>query len=117
MPYVTLEYSENICEKNTIKDLFSEIHLMLVEQLPTKLLSCKSRAIEYQTYFLGDGNTPNAFVHVELRVMKGRTVETLNKVADHFMNMLRKHFTQSGQSFELEVSLEITELSDTYYSP
>lgn len=117
MPHLRLEYSANVMEKETITDLFAKMHHMLSEQLPTKLLSCKSRSTEYQVFYLGDGETPSAFVHLELKASKGRSTETLNKVGEQLLAILHQHFSQTARSLQLEISLEIVELQDTYFSP
>ena len=92
------------------------MHLMLPDKLPCKLISCKSRAFECKTFFLGDGKSPNAFVHLELKTVKGRTAETLNRVGEELLSMMRQHFAQTAKNLELEISLEIVEL-ETYFSP
>ena len=77
MPQLILEYSSNILEKDSFEALFKKCHELLVKVLPTELATCKSRAIECDTYYIGDGSPKNAFVYVIIEVMPGRSQETL----------------------------------------
>jgi 5-carboxymethyl-2-hydroxymuconate isomerase len=115
MPHLRLEHSPNLIEKDTIADLFPAIHALLTEQLPTKMRSCKSRAIECQHRHLGDGSVPGMFVHVELKLLKGRTSETLTLVGANLMDLLQQHFAKSAAASVLDISLEIIEIGDAYF--
>lgn len=115
MPHLVLEYSNNIVEKANLQELFQQCHQQLVEILPTELTSCKSRAIEYQTYLLANGDTAQAFVHLDLKILPGRDKSTLDKASHAIMDLLKGYFTESAQRFQLHLSLEIQELAPSYY--
>lgn len=115
MPQLILEYSANVFEKNNSPELFKKLHLLLTEMLPTQLASCKSRAIEYNTYCVGDGNVDNAFVHINLKVLSGRSVDTLQNTGNKIIEILKNHFSESMQKLNLQMSVEISELAKTYF--
>ncbi|MDQ2993548.1 MAG: 5-carboxymethyl-2-hydroxymuconate Delta-isomerase [Pseudomonadota bacterium] len=115
MPQLVLEFSANITEKNTMNILFSECHTALATMLPAELASCKSRAYESSFFCVGDGRKDNAFVHVALKVLTGRSVETLNRVGEHLLTILKRYFAQSSHDLNLQISLEIMELENTYF--
>jgi len=79
MPQLILEFSSNILEKNNLVTLFQECHSILEKKLPTDIDSCKSRAIECHDYYIGNGEPNNAFVHISLKIMPGRSLDTLKK--------------------------------------
>ena len=115
MPQLILEYSSNIIETNNLIDLLKNINKFLSESLPTELSSCKSRAIEYAVYCIGDGSLHNAFVHVNLKVMSGRSLDKLTDVGNGTMNILKKYFHESARQLNLQITLEIDELQKTYF--
>ncbi len=115
MPQLTLEFSANILEKNNMTSLFKQCHALLAHALPTELASCKSRAIESSFYCVGDGQPNHAFVHVSLKVMPGRSVETLKNVGDKMMKILKDNFSESLKKLHLQLTVEISELQKTYF--
>ncbi len=114
MPHLVLEYSANLIEKDKFSELFSELHQLLAEQLPTQLSSCKSRAYEAQNYFVGDGNPNNAFVYLSIHVLPGRSVELLQTVANQVFVLLQNHFAASCEQLKLQISLRFGELDKVY---
>lgn len=113
MPHLTVEYSANVCESH-FSELFQNCHIFLVNHLPTQLKDCKSRAIQYPIYYLGDGSPQNAFVHACLQVMPGRTTATLQKVAQGLMEIFKQYFSESLKKLHLQITLEIKELHSPY---
>lgn len=115
MPHLILEASANIHESNArLQQLLVECQDLLVKELPTQLKSCKSRVILHDIYVLGDNHPDNAFVHLTVKLLKGRTPDLLNKVANILRDTILKHCVRSSESLHLGVSVEITELSDIY---
>lgn len=115
MPQLRLEFSSNVLEKTNMTSLFHECHLILEKTLPTQINTCKSRAIECDLFYVGNGNQNNAFVHVSLKVLPGRDVETLKKLGEVMMDLFQKYFADSMQKLNLQITLEIMELEKTYF--
>ena len=115
MPHLILEYSENIIEKNHLPDLFKQCHLVIAKTLPTKIENCKSRGVACPDYCLGDGKAGQAFVHVSLKIMPGRTDEVLKQAGQQLMAILRDYFKESAKQYDLQLTLEISHLA-TYFN-
>lgn len=115
MPQLMLEFSSNIKEKNNLQNLLRDCHSILETTLPTTLQSCKSRAVERDCYCVGDGKTENAFVHVTLKVMPGRSQEILQAVGESVINLLREYFRASLKELNLQITVEILELDRNYF--
>ena len=96
MPHLILEFSDNVIEQDRFSDLFQQCHQTLVETLPTELMSCKSRAIPLQDFYLGDGAERLAFVHGTLKIMPGRTEEVLNQTAEALLSLFKDHFKETA---------------------
>lgn len=115
MPQILLEMSDNVLEKNNLNSLFQQCHTVLSEILPTSIESCKSRAIIHNIYSIGNGSPNNAFVHINLKIMAGRSYDTQNAAGLEIMDILKKHFANSLKTLNLQITLEIDELQKTYY--
>ncbi|MGB4191529.1 MAG: hypothetical protein WBJ81_03160 [Rickettsiales bacterium] len=113
MPQITFELSDNILEKDITKSLLV-IHHILVDNLPTKLSACKSRILRHQHFLVGDGSPKNAFIHVAVEVLKGRTKQTLELCGQKILTMLQKDFALSNSELNLKLSVSIKELPDIY---
>jgi 5-carboxymethyl-2-hydroxymuconate isomerase len=114
MPQIRLELSHNIIEQE-FNGLLRAIHALLVKQLPTKLDSCKTRIIRYDRTYIGDGHRNNALVHLVIGILKGRNQELLNSIASEILDLLKTEFNRSLEALNLEISLEIYELSEVYH--
>ena len=109
MPQITLEYSNNIIVKD-LKALVSELHQIIAEMLPAEISSCKTRIIEHSNYVIGSDTKNSAFIHLSIRILKGRTEEVKNFTAHAAANYLRKNFAELNEALDLQISVEIGEL-------
>lgn len=117
MPHLILEASSNIIETNDkVKVILQDCQNLLVERLPTNLTSCKSRLVLHDVFVLGDNNPANAFVHLSVRILKGRSVDLINEVSKLLVKVLSQGFSKSSEQLHLGISVEITDLNDNYAS-
>ncbi|CEK09510.1 5-carboxymethyl-2-hydroxymuconate Delta-isomerase [Legionella hackeliae] len=114
MPHLTLEYSSNIIEKDKLLSFFSECHAILATSLPANLASCKSRALCSDIFYIADGDSKHAFIHLDIKVMAGRSDETLQSTAHQLMELLNIYFEESMKKFQLQISIEISELGEFF---
>ncbi len=113
MPQITLECSDNIIEKN-MHPLLLEIHHLLSERLPTELSSCKSRVIRINHYLVGDGASQNAFVHLTISVLKGRSEELLKSIAQTILEKLKISFHESLLILNVQLTIAMQDLPNVY---
>lgn len=113
MPHIILECSDNVIETD-LKSVCIEIQNILVEKLPTQLESCKSRIIRYRDYVLGNNDSNNVFVHVFIKIMPGREQTLINNVSEIILGKLKAFFIESLKILNLQLSVEINELSESY---
>ena len=113
MPHIILECSDNIIEKD-MKPLLADIQNILVAQLPTKLEACKSRSIRHSDFLLGNGDTNNAFVHLSIRVLQGRSEELLNQTAQIILEKMAIYFDESSKKLNLQITLALQNLPPIY---
>jgi len=115
MPHVILEYSSNIKEKGGFAPLFSKIHKILVETARAGIEGCQSRAVRCDHYFVGDGAAKNGFVHVQIYLMQGRTLEVRQEVGRKVLELLKDFFSKSLQELNLQISVLPKEIPKELY--
>lgn len=109
MPFLTLEYSTNIFEKNALFDFFAQCHAILAASLPTKIDNCKSRGLCSESYYIGDGQPHHGFVHLEVKILSGRSEDTLKKLNEQLNKLMETYFAESKKLLHMQLSLEIIE--------
>ncbi len=109
MPHTILEYSSNIKEKEKFSDLFHDIHQLLVNKLWANIDACKSRAIKYEDFLVGEGKESNLFVCLTIKILAGRSLEVKNEFANSMQKLLQDYFQKSIKA-GLKISIEIVEL-------
>ncbi len=115
MPHLILEYSANVPEKNGFHTLFMRLHTLLAQSLPTELSGCRSRALECVHYCVGDGNEHNAFIHLTLKIMPGRSEEKRMKLGNELVAALQEYCSKNFHAQKIQLSVEMLELQPTYF--
>ena len=113
MPQIELEYSSNVPEVN-FSDLFREIHLAVHEIAGIRLQNCKSRARVAEQYFIGNGEVDNAFVHLQIRFIEGRTATTKQAVGEQCLSILKQCYGVSIAAMQITVVVDDL-LRDFYF--
>ncbi len=113
MPHIVLECSDNIIEKD-FKSLLLSIHHTLSENLPTDLSNCKSRVVRCEDVVMGNGDKNQAFVHVTISVLKGRSAELLKKISTMILEQVANALQTSAKQYVLQLSIAILELPDNF---
>jgi len=116
MPHVTFEVSDNLPTKDRINDdLLKQCHVLLAAKLPTTVDTCKSRVIELNHYYLGDGDKKNAMVHITLKVLAGRTQAVLNDTVHALLDLVGSHLADALGDTPVDITCELVELSKDHY--
>lgn len=114
MPHLILECSDKIASEIHFRSMFDHLHHYLADNLPTQITSCKSRIRIYDHYFIGDDFENNLFMHLTLKILPGRTIETKNKVCKDIQNYL-KSLLKDKITEKTSISIELLELSSFYF--
>ena len=114
MPHVSLEYSTNLPALTDFPALFAELHQALNQIGGIKLENCKSRARAAQHYHIGDGSPDNAFIHLQVEFVAGRTPEVKQAIGQECLALLKKHY-QPHLSESLQITVKIDDVSLDFY--
>lgn len=116
MPHFKLEYSTNISEKPVASELFSKLHHLLCEIGPFEISSIKSRIYPCENFFVSTGDRGQAFIHLELSILSGRSEETKKKVGEQLLGFLREEFIQTAEGKNCSITVDIRELNAAVYA-
>jgi len=89
-------------------------HLILAETVATTAKGCTSRALPFKNYVVGSGEANNAFVHICIKMLPGRTPEMLNDLGTQLLQLINETFKQSIEELNLSITIEIRHLG-TYF--
>ena len=111
-----LEYSTNVGETTALEPLFSRLHGVLAEAAGINVRNCKSRARPADDYFISEGGDQDAFVHLDIRFLDGRSTGVKEAVGIRSLEVLREWFTESDSLLALQITVEIRDIDrQTYF--
>jgi 5-carboxymethyl-2-hydroxymuconate isomerase len=110
MPHLTLRYSDNLKNKNFIP-FFHEAHKILCATLQVKPASCSSMATMHEQYLIGNGESEDIFIHLDVLAKSKRyTEEILCQVSHDILNAL-KNYLESQSIENIKTSVHVFETS------
>ena len=103
MPHVIIEHDKEIKDKIDLSELTSLLHESVASQESVKLEFLKSRTVESENVIIGD-STSNLFLHVDLRLLSGRSKELKEKMAQDIYAILKEKTSHLACSLTVDVS-------------
>jgi 5-carboxymethyl-2-hydroxymuconate isomerase len=114
MPQVTIEYSGNLGTAFDSRACARVVHDRLVEHAAAELGNCKTRLIEHGEFLIGDGARQYAMIHVDLRILPGRSDDQKGALGRAVLEALEQAL--SGVSgLDLQLTVEVRELDGANY--
>ncbi len=115
MPHIVLEYSDNLPELPDFRALFDDIHLTLNRIGGIRLENCKSRARSARHCYIGDGNPDNAFIHLDIAFVEGRSDEIKQAIGRECLELVKRYY-RLHLSENLQITLWIRDIElDCYF--
>lgn len=115
MPHIVLEYTDNISDKIHFEQVFSSLHSILHDLAGADLGSCKSRAIKLSHYFIGDGTEGHAFVHLDIKLLEGRSLVAKQQVGKAALALLEQHFQSADNTLNVQATVKISDMPIELY--
>ncbi len=111
MAHFVLEYSNNIAKSTlALQELFSKLHQAAEETGLFPLKGIRSRAYACDDFRMADGNPEHMFVHLEVKLGAGRSIEEREAAAKSFFEVLTQHFGTCFEQRGVAMSFEMKEL-------
>ena len=116
MPHITIEYTANLERRPDLPAVFAAVHEVLSAEGGIAMENCKSRALRLESYWVGSGTEPSAFVHVDVRFLEGRSQETRNVLGRRILDITRRAFSDPNSTLDPQVTVWIREIArDSYF--
>lgn len=116
MPHLTLETSAKINQEIRTEELLSELHQVLASVADLNIDNCKSRLVRRDKTYIGRGEPHNAFVHLEIRLLAGRSPALKGMIGQRCLRYLENYFSPSAASHALQITVEIVDIERHAYS-
>lgn len=110
MPHFLVEYSTNIEEALDVPRFFERLIDTAVETGVFELAGIRCRALPRTQYRVADGHPDNAFLHIQLRIGAGRSVETRKAAGEAIFAALNDYLAGLFADRPLMLSFEIAEI-------
>lgn len=117
MPHLSVEYSANLDATGRIEALCRELAQCLDtarddtrKVFPTG--GIRVRALRCDHYCIADGTLDAAFVHLDLKIARGRSEVVRRATGDALLEVLNAHFADVFAQRGLALSVEINEFND-----
>ena len=110
MPHVIVEYSTNIEAEVPPQRLVEEIHQAAIASGIAEPLAIRTRLKPREHFRVGDGSPENAFVHIDIRARKGRSLEQKKHAVQTIYDQANKTLEPVFKSRPLALTVEIHEI-------
>lgn len=108
MPHLILEYTDNI--KVNVQPLFTRLHDELVGTGAINMKGLKSRAIRHTEYRIADGYTGYRFIHLDIVIRQGRSIEMQQEFSRRAMAVLQETYGHHFETGYLSLSVDVREM-------
>jgi 5-carboxymethyl-2-hydroxymuconate isomerase len=115
MPQISLEYSSNITQKIESAVLLSEITSVIAAAAEIPVGNFKSRLLKREEYLVGEGGESDAFVHLEVGIFSGRTLDVKRRIGEDCIEHLEEYFSPSAGELSLQITVEIRDMEKAAY--
>lgn len=115
MPHLTLEHTANLRANMPLQGLFARLHAILHEVGKIELANCKSRAVERDRYYIGDGAPGGGFVHLDVRFLEGRPPDAKQEIGRRMLALLRECYGTSPAAAGVQLTVEIRDIQRPTY--
>jgi 5-carboxymethyl-2-hydroxymuconate isomerase len=115
MPHCILEYTDNITDQLRWTDIFKEIHTILTTTGEWNNADIKSRAIELNNYYIGDGAPNQAFVSLCIQILSGRSDSLKKSVSENCLKALANHFPLTFKDLQTSITVQVVDIHKQSY--
>ena len=114
MPQITIEYSSNLKTAFAARNFAGRVHDQIAAIIDTELVSCKTRLVMLDDVVIGDGSDDHAMIHVDLRILSGRSDEQKRRLGEAVAAALDEAVEKPGP-LKLQLTVEVRDLDREHY--
>lgn len=110
MPHFTIEYTANLDREFDLREMVDTVHRTAVESGLFKVGGIRVRTLRHEIYKVADGNPENAFVHIRVNILEGRSVESREALGSRLIEAADAVLAAAQKRRGLALSVEISEI-------
>jgi 5-carboxymethyl-2-hydroxymuconate isomerase len=110
MPHFTIEYTANLDREFDLREMVDAVHRTAVESGLFKVGGIRVRTLRHEIYKVADGNPENAFLHVRVNILEGRSVESREALGNRLIEAADQVLAMAQKRRGLALSVEISEI-------
>jgi 5-carboxymethyl-2-hydroxymuconate isomerase len=114
VPQLAIEYSGNLEGQFAPRALALAVHQALVETVATDLDNCKTRIRRLEEAVIASGGADEAMVHLDLRILSGRSDAQKQALGEAAMALLRDAVGEP-EGLRVQLTVEVRELDRPHY--
>ncbi|MDU0338675.1 5-carboxymethyl-2-hydroxymuconate isomerase [Bosea rubneri] len=114
MPHIWVEYSANLESRIDVSGLLKTTQDALIgDGAIFPFAGARTRGVPVANYLIVDGHPDNAFVHVMLRIAKGRSDEDKKAAARRVFDAVKAYLAAVSAASPLGISVQMEEADET----
>ena len=114
MPHCIIEHTDNVLDKPSWKNIFCELHKILVDTGQWIESDIKSRVLEHKNFYIGDGGSNQAFVTLNIQILDGRSDNIKKEISQKALNLLRDNFPKSLKDLDFSITVQVSDIHPCY---
>ena len=115
MPQINIEYSANLPKGERLAELAQALHRALPAIIDSDLDSFKTRLTRLDNYVIGDGAPGHAMLHIDLRILTGRTDAVKTAAGKAALDLAVKHVGAVPVGMDVQITVEVGALDRANY--
>jgi 5-carboxymethyl-2-hydroxymuconate isomerase len=116
MPHIIVNYSANLIDLDEVQ-LLEQINSTLLDSKQFVEQDIKSRIFKDQSFLIGINLPLEAYIHLKLYLLSGRTAEQKKQLGEALLQALKiKKYLQSESDFKTQICVEVIDIDkDNYF--
>ncbi|UZI27864.1 5-carboxymethyl-2-hydroxymuconate Delta-isomerase [Streptomyces sp. VB1] len=113
MPQITVDYSGTLAATFDRQAFAFALHPLIATTVDTRPEACKTRFRRVDEFVIGDRAEGHAVLHIEIRLLHGRTDATKIRLADAVLDLIAAR-VEPGDGVTLHASVEVPDLDAAF---
>nr|WP_318384329.1 hypothetical protein [uncultured Enterobacter sp.] len=114
MPNIQFSYTANLPAQDKLSAFATHIHTSLAPVVNTDVGNFRTFFIPVAGFVAGAGESQKAFLHIDFRMLPGRTPEVKKAAADLILTLAAEHLTV-GNGVQTAITVEIGDIDKENY--
>ncbi|MDG4718903.1 MULTISPECIES: 5-carboxymethyl-2-hydroxymuconate Delta-isomerase [Thalassospira] len=115
MPQLEIEYSAKLPIADELPKLAVDLHYVVAREADAELESFKTRISPLENVVIADGNDSHAMVHLDIRLLSGRSTQMKFATGEAALAVLRDRLEWLVGDYAVQFTVEVHDLDRANY--